>query len=600
MKNAVIYARYSSQGQNEQSIEGQIRICTEFAENNSYTVVKIYTDKARSGTNDHRPDFQKMIADADSGAFEQIIVYKFDRFARNRVDSIMYKAQLKKKYGIRVVSATEPVSDDEGGEFYEMFLEWNDEKYSQRLSKRVHDGLDTSVKNGTYCGGKLIYGYKLIDTDKRGNKGIIHKVAIDEEQAEVVRYIFEEYAKGTPKKEIADELNRRHVLYRGKPFKFRTFENWLSNPKYTGECMHGKRISTNTYPPIIDKATFATVQKRLEKNKILAGANSAVEPYILTGKTFCGYCGDSMTAGGGTSHTGAKHYYYVCHSKRKGGCRKSSENKNNLEYTVAKAVYDFLSRRENAEIAAQDTIRHYEQRTGEDSLRSIEARIRHAQDEAEQLTNAFIFARNELLRANIEKKMTEQEILIKDLCASKAQIELERGKKITKEKIIDFIAEMLKGDPSDKGYQKKLIDNLVYKVFVYDDNIITYLTFGNDKEIKEISLADTDKAIADKGVQPLSSLVPVAGLEPARYRYPRILSPLRLPFRHTGGCIYLTQTSITQLSAYMSHFRHFVFPSAASRSRAFCFYRRKSLSPFNYAMRYSGNIVVGINFKAVP
>ena len=188
----------------------------------------------------------------------------------------------------------------------------------------------------------------------------------------------------------------------------------------------------------------------------------------------------------------------------------------NLEYTVAKAVYDFLSRRENAELAAQDTIRHYEQRTGEDSLRSIEARIRHAQDEAEQLTNAFIFARNVLLRANIEKKMTEQEILIKDLCASKAQIELERGKKITKEKIIDFIAEMLKGDPSDKGYQKKLIDILVYKVFVYDDNIITYLTFGNDKEIKEISLADTDKAIADKGVQPLSSLVRRTGLEPVR------------------------------------------------------------------------------------
>lgn len=103
--------------------------------------------------------------------------------------------------------------------------------------------------------------------------------------------------------------------------------------------------------------------------------------------------------------------------------------------------------------------------------------------------------------------MTEQEILIKDLCASKAQIELERGKKITKEKIIDFIAEMLKGDPSDKGYQKKLIDNLVYKVFVYDDHIITYLTLGNYKEIKEISLADTDKALSAIKVQPLSSMV---------------------------------------------------------------------------------------------
>ena len=98
----------------------------------------------------------------------------------------------------------------------------------------------------------------------------------------------------------------------------------------------------------------------------------------MTGKAFCGYSGNSMTEGGGTSHTGMKHYNYVCHSKRKGGYHKSSENKNNLEYTVAKAVYDFLSRRENAEIAVQDTIRHYEQRTGEDSLRSIMAQIRHA------------------------------------------------------------------------------------------------------------------------------------------------------------------------------------------------------------------------------
>lgn len=96
MKNAVIYPRYSSQGQNEQSIEGQIRICTEFAESNNLRIVREYIDRALTGTTDKRPDFQKMIADADSGAFEQIIVYKFDRFARNRVDSIMYKAQLKK------------------------------------------------------------------------------------------------------------------------------------------------------------------------------------------------------------------------------------------------------------------------------------------------------------------------------------------------------------------------------------------------------------------------------------------------------------------------------------------------------------------------
>ena len=123
MKTAVIYARYSCDKQTEQSIEGQLRVCREYAKRNDILILNTYIDQAMSGTNDNRPDFQKMISDADKGAFQHIIVYKFDRFARNRIDSIMYKAQLKKQYGIRVVSATEPVSDDEGGEIYEMFLE---------------------------------------------------------------------------------------------------------------------------------------------------------------------------------------------------------------------------------------------------------------------------------------------------------------------------------------------------------------------------------------------------------------------------------------------------------------------------------------------
>ena len=133
-----------------------------------------------------------------------------------------------------------------------------------------------------------------------------------------------------------------------------------------------------------------------------------------------------------------------------------------------------------------------------------------------------------MLRANIEKKMQEIEILIKDLSASKAQMELERGKKITKETIIDFIAEMLKGDPADKEYQKTLIDNLVYKVFVYDNHIVTYLTFGNEKDIKEISLADNDKAIDELKVQPLSSLVQITRVELVWHNHYR-LKIARLP-----------------------------------------------------------------------
>ena len=508
MNNAVIYARYSSQGQNEQSIEGQVRIDSEFAENRGFNVVGKYVDKARTGTNDNRPEFQRMLRDAESGAFQYIIVYKFDRFARNRLDSILHKAQLKKQYGIRVISATEPISDDEGGEIYEMFLEWNDEKYSQRLSKRVHEGLDTMVINGTYGGGHLIYGYKLIDTDKKGNKGTIHKVVIDPEQAEIVRFIFTEYAGGTDKKVIADMLNAKGCKINGKPFRFRTFEGWLSNRKYTGEFMLGERLCTNMYPPIIDKQVFNEVQKRLAKNKILAGANSAVEPYLLTGKAKCGHCETAMTADGGTGKSGVRHYYYACNKKKKAQCDKKREGKDGLELVVTKRVHKFFSDPKNVEIAAQDTIRYHEERTGDNGLKSIDAKIAHANNEIEGLTNSFIMAKNDLLRAKIEKKMDEMEIYIRDLTAHKAQIELERGRKFTAKQIIDFVARLVKGDPNDKEYQKTLIDNFVYMVYVYDDSVVVYLNLKFGKDMENISLAETNFAIeGTKGVPSQSALV---------------------------------------------------------------------------------------------
>jgi DNA invertase Pin-like site-specific DNA recombinase len=449
-----------------------------------------------------------MMSEASSGMFQNIIVYKFDRFARNRMDSMLYKQQLKKRYGIRVVSALEPVSDDEGGEIYEMFLEWNDEKYSERLSKRIRDGLTTSVENGTYTGCKLICGYKLVDTEKTGKKGTIHRVVIDEGQAEDVRYIFTEYAKGTEKRDIASALNARGHRYKGRPFASRTFEKWLCNEKYTGEFTFGGRVCANQYPPIIDKALFVEVQKRLVKNKILAGANSAIEPYLLTGKAFCGHCGTAMVSDGGTGKLGKKHYYYACKSKKKGLCNKRRENKDVLELRITECVKDFLSDPQNTDCAASDVIAHYEQRTGGDGLRGIEVKIAHAKSEVEELTNAFIEAKSGLLRANIEKKMGELEILLNDLALQKSQIELERGLKITKGDMLAFIAGLLQGDPNDKEYQCKIIDNLVFMAYIYDDSIVAYLNLKGGKSIERVGLGETNEALQNvAGVQTLSPLV---------------------------------------------------------------------------------------------
>jgi DNA invertase Pin-like site-specific DNA recombinase len=513
MKNAVIYARFSSHSQNEMTIEGQIRICTEYAQSRGLNVIKVYTEKAKSASKDthKRKSFQQMLHDAQSRTFQNIIVYKFDRFERNRFESMMLKHQLKEQCGVKVLSALEPVSDDEGGELYEMFVEWNDEKYSQRLSVRIRDGLTTSVENGTFTGARLIYGYKLIDTDRTGKKGTIHKVAIDEEQAEIVRYIFTEYAKGTDKIEIANALNAKGLRFNGKPFKGRTFDKWLSNPKYTGEFYFGERLCKNTYPAIIDKLLFADVQKRLAQNKILAGANSAVEPYLLTGKAFCGHCGTAMVSDGGTGKSGKKHYYYACKQKKKGKCEKARENKDTLEMRVTQHVQDFLSDKKNAEKAAADTIAYYEKRTGDDGLKSIETRIAKTQQEIEDLTNAFIEARNALLRANIEKKMNEYEILLNDLNGQKSQIKLERGRQVTAKDILAFVAQLIKGDPADKDYQRQIIDNLVFMVYIYDDKhikVVNYFNFGVDKSIERVRLDETNEVLERlKGVQTQSPIV---------------------------------------------------------------------------------------------
>ena len=517
MKNAVIYARYSSQGQNEQSIEGQIRICNEYAENNGYSVVKIYTDKARTGTNDSRPDFQRMIKDAASGKFEFVIVYMFDRFARNRRDSIMYKEMLKQEHGIRVISATQPISDDEGGEFYEMFLEWNDEKYSKRLSKRVRNGLDTSVENGTFCGGYLIFGYKLRQEPIAGKRNrFIKHVEIDEEQAEIVKYIFTEYDKGTDKKEIADTLNARGARYNGKPFKGRTFDKWLTNRKYTGEFYFGGRLCNNTYPAIIEKDLFERVQKRLAANRYFAGGTATARvPYLLTGKAFCAHCNAAMISDGGTSRTGQQHHYYICKGRKKGVCEKCREDKDELELFVTQIVFDFLSDENNAKVAVKDTLAYYERRTGIDNIKSVEGKIAKAQKDIEEMTTAFIEAKNALLRASIEKRMNDYEKLIEDLQSQKAQLERERGKQYSEKDLLKFIADLLKGDPADKDYQKQLIDNIVTKVFVGDGYVSAHLKIGNATEVEDIRYEEIKTAFEHIfGVQTLSPMAQRKGFEP--------------------------------------------------------------------------------------
>ena len=134
--NAVIYARYSSDKQTEQSIEGQLRFCNQYAEAHGYTVIENYIDRGISGTSDNRPQFQRMIADSDKKDFSFVIVWKLDRFARNRYDSAIYKNKLKKN-GVKVLSATEGIGEGDESIILEAILEAMAETYSRQLSQNV-------------------------------------------------------------------------------------------------------------------------------------------------------------------------------------------------------------------------------------------------------------------------------------------------------------------------------------------------------------------------------------------------------------------------------------------------------------------------------
>ena len=201
MKNAVIYARFSSHAQNEQSIEGQLAECHAFAERNGLQIRHEYIDRALTGTTDKRPEFLRMIEDSKRKGFQFVIVYQLDRFARNRYDSATYKAKLKKN-GVRVLSAKENITDDASGILIEGVLESMAEYYSAELSQKVKRGIAMSAAKCKFFGGAVALGYK-IDSEKN--------YVIDEEKAPIVRQMFEMLANGHTYADIARHLNERGI-----------------------------------------------------------------------------------------------------------------------------------------------------------------------------------------------------------------------------------------------------------------------------------------------------------------------------------------------------------------------------------------------------
>ena len=324
---AVIYARYSSDNQREESIEGQLRECTAYCVKNDITILRTYIDRALSAKTDNRPDFQRMVKDSAKGLFDVVIVWKLDRFARNRYDSAHYKAQLR-KYGVKVLSATENISEGPEGIILESMLEGMAEYYSAELSEKVIRGHTENALKCKYNGGTPTFGY-VIDKDMQ--------YQLDPRTAPVVLEIFTRYDQGATMKEIMEEMRQKGVTtVRGKKIDLNFMARLLKNRKYIGEYSYREIVTPGGIPAIVPQDLFDRVQKRLAANRKAPARHKAEDDYLLTTKLFCGYCGAYLCGESGTSRTGKVHHYYKCVSvkKKRTECHKKPVRKEWIEDLV--------------------------------------------------------------------------------------------------------------------------------------------------------------------------------------------------------------------------------------------------------------------------
>ena len=456
--HAVIYARYSSSAQTEQSIEGQLRVCREYAEKNGIKIIEEYIDRAMTGTNDNRPAFLRMIEDSKKKQFEKILVYKLDRFSRNRYDNAIYKHKLQ-QYGVKVISATEIISDTPEGMIMESLLEMFAELYSKDLSQKVKRGMRENVLKGLTIGGRVLYGYKV------ENK----KVVIDEEKAPAVKIMFEDYAQGKSKTEIVNKLNNLgYRTNKGKKFTTNSLQDKLKNEKYLGYYKNEYIESENYFPQIIDKVTFNKVQDRLKHNQRFGGKSKI--NFILSGKLYCGHCGASMIGTSGTSHTGKIHTYYTCLERNKRhSCNKKIENKDKLENDIIRFLKNKLLKPTNLENIASDLVKEYENNLNSLKIQEYENKIKAIDKQFDDITAQFIATKNQNILDRLNKQADDLTELQETYKTQLQKLKLANHVKHEKKDIVEYLKLFIYGNEEKEEEKQKLIDTFVNSIYVFDD-----------------------------------------------------------------------------------------------------------------------------------
>lgn len=477
----VIYARYSSHSQRDVSIEQQVKDCMDYAARNNIYIVACYADRHLTGRSDRRPDFHRMLRDAESGAWNYVVTWKNDRFARNRYDAAIYKAKLK-KHGIRCLFSQEYIPAGPEGILLEAMLEGDAEFRSAQMAVDIKRGLNYNAEHCMVTGA-IPYGYR---------RGADYRLELHPERAPIVKEIFERFLAGWKFVDMANDLNARGFrTSSGGEWGRNSFHRILSNERYTGVYIYGDIRTPGGMPAIIERDTWLAAQRQLKTKKNPIGRSRKRADYLLTGKLFCGHCGSPMVGLSGTSKSKSKHYYYVCQGRRLAhSCKKENVRQEWVENMVCHHVAELLLQDEIIEWMADCVVDYQKRHRDDGSIQAITSQLKQTQT---ALRNIMAAIEAGIFTASTKERLMELEAEEKKL---KRSLETEKAIRPTfsRERIIFWLEQFRDGNLDDPDFQRRLVSAFVNAIYLYDDHVKIVLNYSGQG--RSVSLPFVENAFS--------------------------------------------------------------------------------------------------------
>lgn len=482
--NIVIYARYSSSGQREESIEGQVRVCEEYARQNNYIVIDTYCDRAFTGKNDERPAFKRLLADSSKKKFQAVLVYSIDRFARNLYQSVLNEIKLQKN-GVILLSATENFTDDPSGRLHRNIMMSFAQYYSDELAQKIKRGMDINAEKCLCTGGNVALGY---------NVGADKHFQIDPETAPIVQMIYEMYADGKTVKEITTFLNSQGLkTSKGAEFNKNSLHTILTNRRYIGMYTYKGKETPGGMPQIISDELFNKVAEKMAKNRKAPARAKAKVEYLLTTKLFCGHCKEMMTGYSAKGKQGRVYNYYICNGKKRKLCDKKMVNKDQIENLVITECRKLLTS-DNIQKISQEVVALCEAEKDTTNLKYLKKLLSENERRHKNTIDAIMECDIESVRKALYAEIPRLE---KEHAEIEKQIAIEEKPfpALDAVKIKFFLTQLKNGDVNDIKYRRTLVNIFINAIYLYDDRMT--ITFNSADEPITVSY-ETLSAIEER------------------------------------------------------------------------------------------------------